>query len=88
MDINSESSGSVAEISDKSKEEVIELIKSDSQEISREMATGKNHKWKQFYRILDLNQKTDYIECINCKEILTRKKSSGTSILIAHKCKI
>jgi hypothetical protein len=41
MDINSESSGNVAEISDKSKEEVIELIKNDSQEISREIATEK-----------------------------------------------
>jgi hypothetical protein len=86
--MDSDSSGSFSEASDKSKDEIIELIKNESQDISREIASGKNPKWKQFNRILHLNRKTDFIECINCKEVLTHKKLSRTSVLTAHKYKI
>ena len=88
METDSESSGSAVGVPDKSESEIIELIKNESQEIRREMASGKNPKWKQFNRVLYLNQKTDFIECIKCKKILTHKKSSGTNVILYHKCKI
>jgi hypothetical protein len=88
METDSESNGSAVGIHDKSESEMTQLIKNESQEMRREIASGKNPKWKQFNRILYLNQKTDFIECIKCKIILTHKKSSGTNVIIYHKCKI
>jgi hypothetical protein len=63
------------EKSDKTKTEILELIKSNSNDISYEKVLGKNPKWKEFERILFNKQKTDFISCINCKEVFTYTKT-------------
>jgi hypothetical protein len=70
------------------KTKIIELIKSESQDISYEVVSGKNPKWKEFNRILNKQQKTDFIICLKCKDVLTHKKFTETTPIASHKCKI
>jgi hypothetical protein len=75
--------------SDKTKTEILELIKSNSNDISYEIVLGKNPKLKEFERTLFNKQKTDLISCINCREVFTHTKTSGTGTIMAvDKCRI
>ncbi len=76
------------ELSEINKSGIIELIKSKSSDISFEITSGKNQKWKDFRRVLLKGEKTDFIRCIKCEEVLTHKKTFGTSTILLHKCKI
>jgi hypothetical protein len=75
-------------LSEINKSVIIELIKSKSSDISFEYTSGKNQKWKDFRRVLLKGEETDFIRCIKCEEVLTHKKTFGTSAILLHKCKI
>jgi hypothetical protein len=76
------------EINDKNKEEISQLIKNKSIEVSYEIVSGKNPKWKEFKRVLFEKKKTNFITCIECEKLITHKKSSGTAPIVSGKCKI
>jgi hypothetical protein len=48
----------------------------------------KKSKMKEFNRILNKQQKTYFIICLKCKDVLTHKKFTGPTSITAHKWRI
>lgn len=69
-------------------EEVLKLLEDGTLEVFA--STGSSPAWKKCYKIRNTESKKriDYVQCIDCKKILTYKNHGGTSHLIRHKCHV
>jgi hypothetical protein len=78
----SNSSETKVELSEINKSGIIELSRRKSSDISFEIMSGKNQKGKDFRKVLLKEEKTDFIRCIKCEEVLTHKNTFGTSTIL------
>ncbi|KAG4072373.1 hypothetical protein HA402_004305 [Bradysia odoriphaga] len=68
--------------------DVLSKIENGTLEIYR--SSGISPAWKHFMKIRDATskQRIHYVQCVECKALLTYKEHGGTSHLNRHKCKI